>query len=104
MSLNLKLNVDGFDIPLYQTPDWVAKICALHFYNNVYSCLGEIKGEENIERALLCYETWLRFSRLEAGEFPSNEEFDSHLNEVNTHIKNIRNLIANAKTFYLGVY
>lgn len=104
MSLNLKLNVDGFDIPLYQTPSWVAKICALHFHNNAYNYIGDIKGEENIERALLCYETWLRFSRLEAGAFSNNEEFFEYLEEVNTHIKKIRELISNAKTFYLGVY
>jgi hypothetical protein len=101
MSLNLKLNVDGLDIPLYQTPTWVAKTCA---YTGDSNYLGDIKGEENIERALLCYEAWLRFSRLEASTFQTNEEFFDYLKEVNSHIKKIRELISNAKTFYLGVY
>lgn len=99
MSLNLTLNVDGFDIPLYQTPSWVAKICAITSDGNY---LGEIKGEENIERALLCYETWLKDYSLDI--FKTNEEIIDHYDMVNSHIKKIRELIANAKTFHLGVY
>lgn len=99
MSLNLKLNVDGFDIPLYQTPSWVAKICAVTSDGNY---LGEIKGKENIERALLCYETWLKDSYSDI--FKNNDEYIEHLDIVKAHIKKIRELISNAKTFYLGVY
>lgn len=99
MSLNLVLNVDGFDIPLYQTPSWVAKICAMQPDGNY---LGEIKGVDNIERALCCYEVWLKDSS--SDRFENNGEYIDHVKEVNTHIKKIRELISKAKTFYLGVY
>lgn len=90
MSFNLKLEVEGRDFELWQTPTAITNMCLTTKSGIVYSLEGD-----NARRAMFSYIEYVKGTL--NGKWDSKEDLEYAKNSVNNHLKECSKILNSGK-------